>query len=218
MIDINKVKEDRYKFLYKVYEISNGQMAYMVNGDQVGKELGFDSNYSANIYYYLNEEGLTEPMGAGIRLAITHLGIKEIEESLENPAKPTEHFLPIQQYNINIGTMSGGAIQQASENSTINYSFSDKTKEDISSLLDELKEVVSILELKEEEREELEVDIQTIEVQNRSNKPKKVVIKTLLNSVKAILERASGSILADVASPSFSKLTQKLGQILSNLN
>src|SRR5690349_70026 len=107
-MDLQKKKTDRFKFLLKIYEAVDGRTGYTLDGWEVGKALGFDRDYSTAIYYYLNDEGLVEPMGAGIRLGITHQGIKEIEEALEQPDKPTEHFLPVEQYNINIGVMNGG--------------------------------------------------------------------------------------------------------------
>lgn len=61
-----------------------------------------------------------------VGMAITHFEIKEIEDAFTEPDKPTEHFLPINQYNINSGIINGGAIQQATNNSTINYTNSSK--------------------------------------------------------------------------------------------
>jgi hypothetical protein len=99
-MDLKQKKADRFSFLHKAYEAVEGKTTYVIDGWLLGNELGFDRDYSTSIYHYLNDEGLIEPRGAGIRFAITHNGVKEIEEVLSSPDRPTEHFLPYSQYTL----------------------------------------------------------------------------------------------------------------------
>lgn len=214
-MDIKKVKQDRFVFLHKVYELVEGRTGYVLDGWEVGKELNFEKEYTTNIYYYLKEEGLVEAMGSGIRLAITHSGIKEIEEALSEPNKGTEHFLPINQYNINIGVMNGGAIQQATKNSTINYVNSIEIINEINNFTKELKNFISNSNLSNEEIEELQTDIQTIEIQSNSKKPKKEILKTSLTSIKTILEGVVAGVSTNVITANSETIIQKVTHLLS---
>lgn len=218
-MDFSKKKNDRFNFLNKIYEISDGQTSYIVDGwEQVGKILGFDWNYSTNIYHYLNDEGLIEPMGAGIRLSLTHDGLKEIEKALNEPDKPTEHFPPINQYNtINIGTMQGGAIQQATSTSTINYTTSNEVIKDITEFTKELKEFIAKENLPKDEVEELETDIETIEVQSKSKRPKTEILKTSLNSIKSIMERVIAGVATKVITNNPEAIITKANHLLELL-
>lgn len=216
-MSIQKLKQDRFKFLHKVYEVVEGKRGYILDGWEVGKELGFEREYSTNIFYYLNEEGLVEPMGSGIRLAITHSGIKEIEEALSEPTEPTEHFLPFNQYNINIGVMNGGAIQQATNNSTINYTNSSEVLNAITDFTGELKQFIDNSNLSNDEVEELQTDIQTIEVQSRSKKPKTEILKTSLNSIKTIIEGTIAGVATNLVTANSNLLVQKATNLLSLL-
>lgn len=220
MIDIKQKNIDRFNFLNKIYEISNGQTAYMVDGwEQVGKPLGFDWNYSKIICHFLNDEGLTEPMGAGIRLSLTHDGLKEIEKALNEPDKPTEHFAPVNNhYNtINIGKMEGGAIQQATNTSTINYTTSNEVLKGITELTKELKEFIAKEDLSNDEVEELETDIETIEVQSKSKKPKTEIFKTSLNSIKSIMERIIAGVATKVITSNPEAIITKVNHLLQLL-
>lgn len=205
-MDIQKKKEDRFKFLHTLYKMSGGGTGRMINGEEVGEKLGFDRNYSADIYYYLNDEGLTKPMGAGIRLTLTHKGLVEVEEALSEPDKNTEHFPPVINI-INIDKMNGGAIQQGTNNSTITITDND-TISHINKYVETLNDFVTNYINNEELNKELKADIETIKQQLQSPKPKNSIIKATLLSTKDVLVGALGGIIADVAVPKAQELIQ----------
>lgn len=214
-MNIQKKKEDRFKFLHKIYEVSNGRMNIMVNGEFIGKELGFDRGYSADIYYYLNEEGLTEPMGAGIRLTLTHFGVREIEEALTSPNKQTEHFPPV--FNIlQIENMSGGAIQQGTNNSTISIVSNDTIK-NINNYVETLEDFINNQVKTTDLKNELKADIETIKQQLQSPKPKSSIIKATLVSTKEVLIGATGGLLGTLAQPKAQELVQMIGNLLGEI-
>lgn len=217
-MDLKKIKQDRFSFLNKVYEECGGRQNYMINGWDIGKALYFDKEYSTDIYYYLKSEGLVEPMGAGINLGITHYGVMEVERALSEPDKPTTHFLPFNQYNsINIEVMHGGIIQQATLDSTINYTTSNEVVNSISQFTNDLKEIIEKSSFEKEKKEEIETDIQTIELQINSKKPKSNILKETLKSIKTIVEGtisgvASGAIMTN-PSALISKITNLINQL-----
>ncbi len=157
-------------------------------------------------------------MGAGLGLLITHTGVKEVEEALSEPSKPTEHFLPLNNhYNINIGTMHGGAIQQATNNSVINYTNSTEVLNAINDFTHELKQFINNSNLTREQIEELQTDIQTIEIQTNSQRPKTDILKTSLNSVKTIMEGAIAGVAANVITANPEIIIQKVTRLLNLL-
>lgn len=218
MVDIKQKNKDRLDFLKKIYEISNGQTAYTVDGwEQVGKILGFDRQNSTTIYHFLNDEGLTEPMGAGIRLSLTHDGLKEIEKAINEPDKPTEHFAPINQYNtINIGTMKGGAIQQSTNHSVINYIASSDTVNSINKFVDELTRFLKENEIESDLKNELAADISTIKEQIKSPKPKSNILKASIQSIKTVMEGAIGGVIGTLATPEAQQLIIKATEIINH--
>src|SRR6185437_4570001 len=64
---------------------------------------------------YLVEEGLLERVAFQGVIAITHHGVKEIEQARREPEKRTTHFPPINV--IHIGQMTGSQIQQGTHDS-----------------------------------------------------------------------------------------------------
>jgi predicted RNase H-like nuclease (RuvC/YqgF family) len=157
-------------------------------------------------------------MALGGGMAITHYGIKEIEEAYSEPDKPTEHFLPINQYNISIGVMNGGAIQQATNGSTINYTTSNEILRSISDFTNELKQFVENSNLSNDKVEELQIDIQTLELQTNSNKPKTEILKTSLNSIKNIIEGTISGVATNFISSNSELIVNKVIHLLSILS
>jgi len=214
-MDIQKKKQDRFKFLNRIYEVSNGRIGCMIDGEVIGQEFGFDRGYSTDIYYYLNDEGLTEPMGAGIRLSLTHYGLKQIEEALSEPNESTTYFPPIN--IINIGEMHGGAIQQGTNNSNINITSND-TINNVNQYLDKLKEFTNKHIEDDNIQQELKADIQTIKQQLKSPKPKNSIIKATIQSVKEVLIGASGGVIGALATPEAQELIQMAEVLITQIS
>jgi hypothetical protein len=99
-MDLNEKKKNRFLFLKSLYEASNGDTGAMFDQHEVGAELKFPYDETRRIVEYLIGEHLLEARAMGGVIGLTHWGIKEVEQALENPDKPTEHFLPINIINI----------------------------------------------------------------------------------------------------------------------
>lgn len=193
MASLDQKKKNRYLFLHKLYEESNGNTGAMFSMWEVGKELGFDSDETRLIVDYLIGEDLIEARAMGGGIVLTHFGVKEVEQALENPDRPTEHFLPINV--INIGTMHNSTLQQATTNSTINFHFNRAKISQLEDLITSLKSIQDRLDLSVELHKELISEINTLESQSKSPKPKNIIIQESLKTVRSLLENVAGNAL-----------------------
>jgi len=108
-----EAKKLRFKYLYEVYKVAmeNAENSrferhkFAVDKYEVGDRLNLSRNTVDNIVEYLYQEGLVYTFkmsgsrGIGgysgiYKIEPTHKGIKEIEEAVEKPDSPTEHFPP----------------------------------------------------------------------------------------------------------------------------
>lgn len=115
MISLDERKKNRWLMLKRFFDVSNGQSGtYLVNMWEVGQELGWDRQTTAATYEYLEGEGLLKAMTLGGGAAITHQGVKEVEEAEEHPERPTLHFPP---FVVSV-TTHGGAVHFGNDSST----------------------------------------------------------------------------------------------------
>lgn len=214
-MNLDKKKRDRFKFLKTVYKESKGEEGYIFNMWEIGNSLGFSREETSSIFNYLEGEGLLVPMALGGGFSITHFGILEIEESLSEPNKSTEHFLPFNQYNITIGNMSGGAVQQGNINSNINI-LSNETISNIENYVSSFKKFLAEEISNNELRDELLADIETLSQQSKSPKPKSSIMKVTLNSIKDTLVGAIGGVIGTLATPKAQEFLHLTEQILNS--
>jgi predicted RNase H-like nuclease (RuvC/YqgF family) len=79
----------------------------------------------------------------------------------------------------------------------------------------ELKNFISNSNLSNEEIEELQTDIQTIEVESNSKKPKIEILKTSLTSIKTILKGVVAGVSTNVITANSETIIQKITHLLS---
>jgi|GEM_PF-4785439 len=92
-----------------------------------------------------------------------------------------------------IGSMHNSALQQGSHNSSINLHFDSSKKESLNSVISALKNIQDTLDLSVDLHQELISEIQTLESQSKSPKPKNTIIAESLKAAKGILESAAGN-------------------------
>ncbi|OFX88222.1 MAG: hypothetical protein A2W99_10200 [Bacteroidetes bacterium GWF2_33_16] len=194
-MDINENRKLRFKYLKRVFELANDDKSILVNIKDVGQELGLNNQEIDKIVEYLYSEGLVKRNGGG-QVMITHSGIKEVEEALLNPDKPTEHFLPIN-YTVNVENMTG-IIQQGSNESPINYSISKDSVEKIKEVFDDLKNRIEYIDLKADVLGEMVAEIHTVIAQAESPKPKIPIIQESIKTIKKILKSAVNNTTAQL--------------------
>lgn len=203
-MSLEQKKKNRFLFLNCLYESSNGDTGAVFNMWEVGSELKLDRNETSQIVDYLIGENLIESRALGGGISLTHWGVKEVEQAIENPSKPTEHFLPLN--IINIGTMTNSTLQQGTTNSTINFTYNTQTAVDIEKIVSQLNDIKDSLNLSNELQNELISELQTIEIQKNSSKPKSIIITESLKSIRTILESVAGSAMTPVIIDQISKL------------
>jgi hypothetical protein len=195
---IEETRKKRFQFLYRLYELTGGDESKWFRMFEIGEELGFDSGLSKQIEQYLHGEGLIIPIPEcgteDMLIGISHGGVRTVEESLDKLDKPTHHLPPAN--IIYIGEMRNSQIQQGSPEATQVATFNENKYEELKEVIESLKESIDQLGIGQQQKSELQVDLQTIETQMSSSKPKAAIITERLGSIKRILEGAAGSALA----------------------
>ena len=97
----------------------------------------------------------------------------------------------------NIERMEGYQLQQGTIESVQRGSFKIENQKQLLEFIELLKTKLPDLQLSDDDKPEIQADIETIEAQMRSNRPKDGIIKESLLSIKRILEGASGAIIAN---------------------
>lgn len=197
MIDINRKKELRYLFLQRLYELTDGSELKRVAKSEVAAGLNATPQEANDVFQFLKGEYLADPVNMAV--SITHAGVIEIEKALSEPDKPTQYFPPVN--IINVHQMNGSVIQQGTVGSTQSAHFEQSAKSDFAEFLAKLKQALPELNLPDESKSEVSVDIATIEVQLGAERPKAGIIKESLLSIQRILEAASGAIVAQKLLP-----------------
>lgn len=108
--NVNRKQWIRYRVLFRLYNIAGDNVQLPVSDIEIRNKEYMGDAALQKAKNYLGEEGLISY--SDNYSAITHKGIKEIEDSIQNPNKPTEHFptIVIQNYYENVmgGVQVGG--------------------------------------------------------------------------------------------------------------
>ena len=193
-----EIKEKRLLFLHSVYNLSNADENTDIQSYQLGQNLGFSDDFTSKVIRYLDKEGLIGfKEDSGCVIGISHKGIIEVERALSKPEESTEYFPPAINI-IQIGEMKDSQIIQSSPDAL-------QVKKNDKELIDKLKDLIEFakknldkLELKKPEEQELQTEIQTIDIQLSSPKPKKNILKECVFSIRRIAEGATGKIIASL--------------------
>jgi hypothetical protein len=102
------------------------------------------------------------------------------------PGRPPAH-------SIHVGTMTGSVIQQGSSQSLATITFQTS---DIKNVVEQVKAAMATLPLTEDQCHDLALDIQTIEPQLASPRPKTAIVAECLRSMRTILEGIVSSAVA----------------------
>ncbi len=120
MNDAHKLLEEkekvRYEILRDIYEQTNGATTTMLDLSKFFRATSSSPQETEkyisirDAINYLSEERLIECMTLGHSYSITHRGVKEVEQSIKNPERSTDHFSSpvIQIFNAPVGTVQTG--------------------------------------------------------------------------------------------------------------
>ena len=111
----------RYAVLRAIFKRAGGAQKRPVSAQIIAQEAAIAFEDVILALQYLRGEGLVESMSINWDVGLTHRGIKEVEQSMLEPSKPTEHFPPkvIQNFYGAIGAVvhGAGATVTATQNS-----------------------------------------------------------------------------------------------------
>jgi hypothetical protein len=149
-------------------------------------------------YYSLDDEELEQlankyrigGYGSSVGPAIDR---DDIIKKLQERDRANRDANPVSRQSITIGTMIESTIQQASSGASpiLNVNTAD-----LQTLIEKLKEIIPQLGLNSFDEKELKSDVATMELQIESGRPKSVIVKESLISIRGILEKMAGSLAA----------------------
>jgi len=193
-MSIDTLRQSRFLFLKAVYQATEADEHKLVNMWQVGDELGLERDETARIVQYLTGETLLEHKALVGIIAITHHGIREVEDALSEPQEETYYFPPVN--IINVETMIGSAIQQASPEARQTVAVEHSRIDDIRGFVAEVREVLDQLGLTSQQSSDLNAELGTVDAQLEASRPKTSILTESLLTMRSILEGAAGSALA----------------------
>jgi hypothetical protein len=193
---LQEKKEQRLRFMHRLYEATDGSTFHDVNSTDIGKKLGWSDQVTDKVVEYLVDKGLAKYVSAGGMITITHAGVVEVETALDNPDQGTEHFAPVAVTQIFHGDVVGSAIQAGSPGATQTTTIGDLNLDGLRQFVERYEEAEPSMGLEPEEAAEAQADIATIRAQLDSPRPKPEIIRESLRSVRTILEGATGSLAA----------------------
>ncbi len=197
-MELKEKQRLRLAFLNELYELSEDENMRPIFGGDVAKKIGMvDMDAAYAIIKYLAGENLVEEGNVDspppYYVIITHNGIKEVESANLHPDEPTEHFLPMNVLFVN--TMIGSSIQQGTDRSNQTTITQPDSLKNIEGFFESLNNNIDQLSLDSDSYQELKSEIETIQSQLKSPKPKTIIIKEVLESTRTILESAAGGVI-----------------------
>jgi hypothetical protein len=197
----------RLAFLRRLYDVSDGNPDAIIPLDQIAAYLGIARQEAWSICDYLSGEYLVELVASG-RIAITHDGRIEVETTIRDPDRGSNHFTPpvIRQTVIIANEIKNSAIAIESPGAHQTAGVSDYSA--LPGLVIELRELVASLGLDADDRAVIDADLQTVDIQLASPKPNLRAVRVVLASTQRILEGAVGGAAAPEVLDLFHRLAQ----------
>src|SRR5262245_47883454 len=192
-----ELRAARFRFLRALYEASGGSQWEWPEANDIAVALGFDRELTARITDYLADEGLIQYRALGGIIGITHQGIREVEDAVSHPDKPTQYFPAVNV--INIGSLVGSSILQGSPGSHQSTRISHSGQRELAVVLAEIRQSIERLGLDAQQQTDLEGDIGTVEAQLTTSKPKSSIVRECLSSIRGLLEKAGGAVATGLA-------------------
>ncbi len=186
-------KSNEALFMRRLYEATDGDYLVSVDWDELTEGMNLSEEKTRILVRYLSQEGLIKSGGMGKSVNITHPGVVEVRQSLENPNKATEHFPPAATIlNIINSSVSGSSIAQASANVNQTAIYTGEQRQDLQTVLDQVRNVLDQNLLDAEDSQVVRADIQTVEAQIESPRPNDTIIQASLTSILNVLAAIGG--------------------------
>ena len=211
MNNLDQTKTQRFQFLHKLYEVTEGNRRSIVSMWELGSALGLDGAQTSTVVDYLAGEGLVEHVAIGGEISLTHHGLKEVERALSAPEEPTTYFPPVVNI-LHVQSMVGSQIQQGTHESTQSFAWTQQQIDAVREFVSLLKQQLPTVALSPEAQNDASADVSTLEAQLKSSQPKRGIIRESLQSVRTILEGAASDAVASNLLPPLLQLLSSLAQ------
>ena len=124
---IERKQKRRYQLLLELWKAADGREDKDINVLEVASDAGFDEDEASEIYDYFNSEGIFKGQTMGWGVNLSHKAIVEVENSITNPKKATEHFpsAVIQNFHAPVGSVQTGNNNVASVNQNIGQNITE---------------------------------------------------------------------------------------------
>lgn len=210
MDTLTKKKTNRFCFLNRLYEVSDGNTMKIVSMWDVGDTAQLTRNETENVVNYLVGEHLVEHRTIGGGISVTHHGVVEVERALSAPESPTHYFPPI--VNImNVQSMVSSQIQQGTHGSAQSQVANTNDIEAIRALISKFGASIHELPISAEEKAEAQAELRTVEAQLASSKPKPLILRESLKTLRNLAEGVASNAVAASLLPLFAPLGALLG-------
>ena len=190
-------RRKRYTLLRKVYDEAKGSQHNPAPFFSIAEKEGLSREEAEDIYYYLFEERLIKDFAVGTSVVITHRGIVEVEESIRNPGKPTEHFTPSITQHFNAPVHGGVQVGGHKNTQNVNITSNSTVDEVVGKLVEVLKSS-SLPDLEKEDAIEAAQRLPQLAEKEQSTEVLERA-KSRLEIIKSTVE--TGKQLSEVAGP-----------------
>jgi hypothetical protein len=153
---VRRKQAERYAALRAVYELTDGRRFCVAVPEAAAERAGQDVHAFLESAAYLEDEGLLEPAAEDGSVFITHRGIVELEASIAEPQRPTDHFPLLvfsQTFHGPVGAVQSGAGSAAAVRQDVGLSGAEVPR-----LVAELRPLLADRPHAREALEELEVE------------------------------------------------------------
>ena len=202
-LNLQEKKVLRTQIMKFAYESTNGDTFAFVDLNDAEFLADYGIEDVTREVKYLEGEYLVKALWtSGIHVPpfqLQHLGVLEVEQALENDNQATEHFVPLDSFNVNIfnGNVHTGAIIQGKDNVTnINEGIDfDQLKE----ILNRISTYAETSELKGSDSVLVDQAIENIRSEIDSPHPREKVIRASVRFLRELMIASGGSIAAAFA-------------------
>lgn len=209
---VDRVLEEnakRYRFLRALYDATGGDTHRGPAIRSFFAELGLSQTEGYRIFRYLYEEGLATEREMN-HFSITHRGVQEVEASILQPQRATDHFSPpviqyvAQNYTFHapVGAVQAGAGSVAHVTQNVGHDF----REILDAVRTAREQLQTVPAARRQEGAEL---LDGIEAEVRSPQPSRTRLRALGRSAVEFLRDVGAGTAANVLAQVLISMTGK---------
>lgn len=191
MTSFEEKRARRLAFMKLLYEITDGRYLDEEPLDEMAQRLGWTLEEANDVFDYLENEGLVECPSLGGGVAITHPGVREVEQSLSQPDRGTSHFPPLNIVAIH-GDVIGSQIQSGTTSSSQSMTW-DSQRAAVDAFVAEFRRVLDDPSMPADQGPVARAYVQAVEAQLALPEPNDTIVREGLRSLRSIAENLAAS-------------------------